>query len=184
MIKKKTVYNFFKFLEDKRGEKMPFKYKFYHFPQKVDKEEVRKKVGDLKFKLLYEPNKLTEEDLHVKGDLLLRDLPITELPNNLIVDGDLTIISTKIKKLPDDIKVGLDLFVSHTPLEHLPDNLQTILLGCNHTNIKDVPLNLRVEQSFYCIGTPLAEKYTEEEIKKMIEDKGGYVKNRVKTEWG
>jgi hypothetical protein len=58
--------NFFKFLEDKEGKNPPSKYKF-----------------------LYDQESLTPEDLNVRGDLDLRNTPITSLPNNLTVGGNL-----------------------------------------------------------------------------------------------
>ena len=76
--------------------------------------------------------------------------------------GDLRLPDTKITSLPDNFKVGGSLILSDTKITSLPDNLE---VGEN--------LNL--------INTPLSEKYTKEEIKKMIEDKGGYVKRKIYT---
>ena len=41
----------------------------------------------LKIKLLYNPESITKDDLNVKGDLDLRGIPITTLPDNLTVGG-------------------------------------------------------------------------------------------------
>ena len=113
-----------------------------------------------KLKFTYAPEELTDEDLDVKGNL--------DLPN------------TKITSLPDNLKVGGSLDLGNTPITSLPDNLKIGgYLDIANTSITSLPANLKVERFLYLPNTPLAEKYTEEEIKKMIEDKGGYVKERI-----
>jgi len=114
-----NIYNLFKFLEDKKGKKIP-----------------------LRAKLIHAPETLTKEDLNVKGDLDLQYSLISSLPDNLTVKGLLVLRSTQISSLPDNLTVGrfLDL-----------------------------------------IGTPLADKYSEEQIRKMIEEKGGEVKGAIFT---
>ena len=162
MVKQKTVYNFFKFLEDKRGEKMP-----------------------LQLKLVYDPKGITKEDLNVKQHLEIegRKFNIKELPNNLKIEGALIIHKTKIKKLPDDIEVGFGVYASYSELEYLPNNLHTEDVICNHSKLQDIPYNLRIDRTFNVANTPLTEKYSKEEIRKLIEDRGGYVKGRIMTRW-
>lgn len=137
MIKQKTVYKFFKFLEDKRGENPPLKYK-----------------------VMYHPNTITEEDLKVEGDLLLNELPIAELPDNLTVKGNMILYKCKIKKLPNNLTVAGVLNISRTEIEEVPNKLK-------------VGLNLNAD------FTPLSKKYTEKSIRKIIEKKGGYVKESI-----
>ena len=79
---------------------------------------------------------------------------------DLNVEGDLDLEDSPITTLPDNLKVGGSLDVSYTKITSLPDNLQ-------------VGGYLDLEY------TPLAKKYTDEEIRKMIEDKGGYVKGDI-----
>jgi hypothetical protein len=75
-----------------------------------------------------------------KGDLNLRNTPITSLPDNLKVGGYLYLENTKITSLPDNLSVGGSLNLGNTPL---------------------------------------SKKYTKEQIKQMIEDNGGYVKENI-----
>jgi len=75
-----------------------------------------------------------------RGDLDLRNTPITSLPDGLGVGGVLELSNTPINILPNNLKVGWGLFLRNTPL---------------------------------------SKKYTKEEIRKMIEDKGGYVKGSI-----
>ena len=113
-----NIYNFFKFLEKKKGTKTPFYVEF-----------------------IYAPDELTDEDLNVEGDLDLSYSSITSLPDNLKVEGDLDLENTRIKSLPDGLKVEGTLY------------------------LYDTPLSFNV--------------YTKEEIKKMVEDKGGYIKGEI-----
>lgn len=95
-----------------------------------------------------------------KGDLRLQKTKITSLPNNLQVGGDFWLFSTEITSLPNNLKVEGYLDLRNNPITSLPDNLK---VG------GDLDLG----------NTPLSKKYSEEEIKKMIEDKGGEVKGGI-----
>jgi len=128
-----NIYNLFKFLEDKKGKKIPLKFKLLHAPETIEKE-----------------------DLNVEGDLDLRDTEITSLPDNLTVEGYLGLYGTQISSLPDNLTVGGSLYLSFT-------------------KISSIPKNLHVELRIYFKNTPLADKYSKEQIRKMIEEKGGYV---------
>ena len=78
----------------------------------------------------------------------------------LNIKGDLDLYGSIISFLPDNLKVGGDLDIGETGITSIPDNLQ-------------------VEGTLLFDSTPLAEKYTDEEIIEMIEDKGGYVKGGI-----
>ena len=107
-------------------------------------------------KLFHAPEAITKEDLDVKGDLDISDTQITSLPDNLKVGGYLGLVNTKITSLPNNLEVGEDLWLANTLITFLPNGL-------------------KVGGDLYLNNTPLSKKYTEEEIRKMIEDKGGYV---------
>ena len=77
----------------------------------------------------------------------------------LNVKGDLYLTGTQITSLPDNLTIEGTLWLSYTPIESLPDNLK---VG------RDLYLNV-----------PLARKYTEEQIRSMIEKKGGYVNGDI-----
>jgi len=79
---------------------------------------------------------------------------------DLNVEEYLDLSDTKITSLPNNLKAGGGLDLSDTKITSLPDNLEVV-------------------RSLFLENTPLAEKYTKEEIRKMIEDKGGYVKKDI-----
>jgi len=51
-----------------------------------------------------------------KGNLDLRNTPITSLPNGLQVGGNLNLYNTLITSLPNDLQVGGDLFLRNTSI--------------------------------------------------------------------
>ena len=77
-------------------------------------------------------------------------------------------IQKKIQQYIKDGSVG-DLDLSHTPITSLPDNLE---VGGNldlaSTPITSLPDNLEVGEDLYLGNTQLSQKYTEEDIKKMV----------------
>ena len=116
----------------------------------------------LKFKLIHAPETITPEELHVDGDLNLADSKITSLPAGLQVGGYLNLHGTKIESLPTGLHVVGSLDLRRTPIASLPAGLH---VG-GFLNLKD---------------TKIAEKYSAEEIRKMIEDTGGSVKGAIYT---
>ena len=104
-----------------------------------------------------------------KGNLILSSTPITSLPDNLQVGGDLGLYGTPITSLPNNLKVGGNLFLENIKLTSLPDNLQVgESLWLRNTPITSLPGNLKVGGSLDLRNTPLSEKYSEEEIRKMV----------------
>ena len=115
-----------------------------------------------------------------KDNLDLTDTPITSLPDNLEVGGYLNLYNTKITSLPDNLKVGGNLYLSNTKITSLPDNLKVGgYLDLSNTKITSLPDNLKVGGGLYLSNTPLSKKYTQDQIKKMIEDKGGNIGGNI-----
>ena len=115
-----------------------------------------------------------------KGNLDLNGTPVKKLPDNLQVGRSLDLGNTPIKELPDNLKVGGYLFLTGTPIKELPDNLKVgDYLYLANTLIKGLPDNLQVGGNLYLPNTPLSKEYSKEEIRSMIEEKGGYVKEYI-----
>jgi len=96
--------------------------------------------------------------------------------------GNLDLCGSPVEKLPDNLQVGDSLFLNNTPIKELPDNLQVGgFLSLINTPIKELPDNLKVGDSLDLRNTPLSKKYSEEEIRNMIKEKGGYVKEFILT---
>ena len=87
------------------------------------------------------------------------------------------------KKIQDYIKNGSkgDLNLNDTPIDSLPSNLKTVdgSLYLSYTPISSLPPDLKVGGSLYLWNTPIGRKHTKEQIRKMIEDTGGYVKGYI-----
>jgi hypothetical protein len=133
-----------------------------------------------------------------RGDLDLYKTPLEFLPESLTyVGGCLNLSFSKIKKLPDKLeKIGRSLWLRRTPLEFLPDELtgiggyldltfsrikklpdklEKIEMGLylSATPIDQLPVNLSIGENLSISQTPLSQKYTEDEIRKMVKHIGG-----------
>ena len=96
------------------------------------------------------------------GNLDLNDSTIRKLPNDLYVDKALILENCKqLTKLPNNLYVGgyLDL-----------DN-------CEH--ITELPNGLYVRRNLFIYNTPLANKYTDEEIRDIVASKGGTLIGKI-----
>ena len=111
-----------------------------------------------------------------KGSLNLQNTPITSLPDNLkYVGGNLNLESTPIKSLPDNLEVGGNLDLTRTSITSLPDNLKVGKdLYLEGSKIISLPDNLKVGGDLIVYRSPLAGKYTDEEIRNLA-DIGGKV---------
>ena len=123
--------------------------KFFQF---LEKEEERKPSEHIS--TIYLPEFLSEKPRRFRS-LWLRGASGIRLAEGIEVDRVLSVEGSTITSLPDDLTVGSLLNIRDTKIQDIPVNL----------NIKDILVH----------GTPLSEKYTMEEIKKMIEDRGGYI---------
>jgi hypothetical protein len=126
----------------------------YNFFKFIESKEPEYKTP-LKTKLMLVPNEITKEDLHVKGDFFLKDdddndryKDITSLPDGMTVDGHFW-GEDYLTSLPDNLTVGKNLYIPY------------------NKDISSLPKDLKVEGNFIIYNTPLAKKYTEEEIRKM-----------------
>ena len=113
----------------------------------------------------------------IAGTVYLVNSDIESLGNLVEVEGYLDLCNAKkIKSLPDNLKVGGTLDLYNTKLKSLPNNLKVGgSLGLFNTNIKSLPDNLQVGGNLYLGNTLLSWMYSEKKIRKMIEDKGGYI---------
>ena len=131
-----------------------------------------------------EDTKITSlpNNLKVRGDLNLMNTLITSLPNDLQVGLGLNLRNTLITSLPNNLKVGVDLYLGNSKITSLPDNLKVRgNLNLSNTGIASLPNDLYVGVDLDLSNTPLSRKYSKNEIKKMIEYKGGYIKGNIYT---
>ena len=110
----------------------------------------------------------------IGGDLNLSDTPIESLGNLTSVGGNLFLERTLIKSLGNLTSVGGNLVLRGTPIKSL-GNLTSV--GGNlilfNTPIKSLG-NLKSVGGFLELRkTPLSKKYTEEEIRQMVDVGGG-----------
>jgi len=132
-MKHKILKNIFDFLEEKGEHRTPFMWKW----------------------LTNEP--LTEDDLHINGDLDLTYSNIESLPEGLNVSGDLILtFCENISSLPEGLIVRVNLIVE----------------DCSQ--LYSLPKGLKVGGTLYIGSSPLGE-YSEGELRNMVGD-DGYLK--------
>jgi len=163
-MKKETIENIFNFLKEQEGKKIPQKWNII--------ETLENHPDDIKY--TYEGSlflylsgiKKLPNYLEVKGYLDLQGCDkITELPNKLFVYGGAVLMGLKqLTKLPNIMFVQNNLFLSYS-------------------NITELPYQLFVGDDFYIIDTPLADKYTDEEIYKIVASTGGKINGTIVRSW-
>ena len=106
-----------------------------------------------------------------QGNLEFSESPITSLPDNLKVGGDLSLVECpNIINLPQNLTVGglLDLTGS-VKVNALPKGLS---VGKNvfasSTSIDSISPDIQVKGSLYVDYTPIAKRYTPDQLKKML----------------
>jgi hypothetical protein len=133
-MEKEALKRIFEFLKDKEQHNLPF---------------VWMQKNNIPF---------TEEELNVKGNLVLDYTEITSLPEGLKVGGNLDLHRCReLTSLPEGLKVGGGLYI-------------------RGTNITSLPKGLKVGNSLFIGDTPL-EKYTDDELREMI--KPGFIKGVI-----
>jgi hypothetical protein len=132
-MKKETLKNIFDFLEEEGEHKAPFMWKW----------------------LTNEP--LTEDDLHIKGDLDLTYSNIESLPEGLNVSGDLNLtFCENISSLPEGLIVRGNLIIEECSQLYL------------------LPKGLKVGGTLYINNSPLGN-YSNAELRYMVGE-NGYLK--------
>ena len=106
------------------------------------------------------------------GDLDLSGTNITKLPKDLFVDGNLYLNDCKqLTELPNELYVEYSLNLRHcNQITELPNKLHVGgNLNLSGINITKLPDNLYVGINLFIYNTPLANKYTDEEIREMVD---------------
>jgi len=99
---------------------------------------------------------------------------ITNLPNNLNIESGLLIFNKFIEFLPNNLTVNGELDASGSNLKNLGNDLKVNVLDISNTSISEIPNNLQVK-TLIISNTFFSERYTEDELSKLIKEKGGAV---------
>ena len=161
-MKRETIENILNFLKEKEGKELPQKWKLIH--------ELENHPDGTQYRY--------------DGMLDLSNTNITKLPNDLHVDGVLDLRNCQdLTKLPNKLFVSRSLYMEGCEqLTKLPDNLHIGgSLSLEGSKITELPNNLYVGDDLYVYNTPLANKYTDEEIREIITSKGGAIIGGIYT---
>jgi hypothetical protein len=167
-MKKEAIDSILMFMLEKEGRMIPEKWLDFIFKD------------DLIQKLENHPEGV---QYSVSDDLDLGITKITRLPDKLYVGGSFNLFHCKqLTKLPDDLYVerNLDL-VGCDQLTELSDELYVGRdLDMERTNISELPKKyLFVGRRLIIKDTPLAKKYTDEEIRKIVASTGGEIRKQI-----
>ena len=159
-MKAETIEKIFNFLKEKEGKELPKNWNII--------ERLENHPDDIQYRY--------------DGILSLSHSNITKLPNDLYVDGHLWLDNTNITKLPDKLYVDRSLSLENCKqLTKLPNNLYVggylDLTNCEH--ITELPNGLYVRRNLFIYNTPLANKYTDEEIRDIVASKGGTLIGKI-----
>jgi hypothetical protein len=184
-MKRETLKNILDFLKEKENKKLPKKWfesvKLYKLVQKLENHPDGTQYRHKGYLFLSHTNiKKLPNDLYVEGELRLDDTNITKLPDNLYVDGYLELTNCKqLTKLPDNLRIigGFLALENCEKVTKLPNNLYVDdyldLTGCRQ--LRELPDNLYVGRELYLENTPIAMKYTVEEIREIVASTGGEI---------
>jgi len=113
------------------------------------------------------------DELIVNGDLDLRGTPIQSMGNLKTVVGSLDLIGTHIQSLGNLQSVRSWLDLRGVPIQDL-GNLKEVGgdLDLKRTSIRDLGNLKKVGSDLYLEETPLSKKYSEEEIRQMVNVEG------------
>ena len=182
-MKRETIENIFNFLNTKEGKELPESWF-----DSIEKFELIERLE----------NHPDDTQYRHEGDLTLEGSNIRKLPKYLYVTGCLNLYDCKqLTELPDKLHVGESFWIDDSNITELPNNLYVRhnldLQDCKEliklpnnlhvgesldlrgTNITELPNGLYIGWNLFVKGTPLAENYTVDEIRKMITTKGGQI---------
>jgi len=166
-MKKETLKKIFYFLENEENKKIPIDWKYAN--DKIIKQK------------LINGEPLTDYDLTIENYLDLQDTEITSLPLGFTVKNNLELGFSKITSLPKGLYVGGKLrLIRCKNLKFLPKGLYVgDSLDLMDTNIDSLPEGLYVGAGLFIAGSPLAKKYTDQEIRDNVDSTGGEIIGRI-----
>jgi len=157
-MEKQTLKNILNFLEENEEKKHRYKDTFI-------------------WKYMFnEP--LTKEDLVFKGDLILENIDISELPEGLYVRGDLNLYYSPIQELPKGLKIGGDLDLYGSEITQLPEGLKVGRdLNIQYSTMSSLPKGLKVGGDLNIDSSKSISRFSDEEIYEMIEP--GFIEGKI-----
>jgi hypothetical protein len=138
-MEEKNIKNFFSFIEEKEKKGIPDLVELFYFPEKWDKNK----------KYLIEGRLRINEHQCIK-----------KLPNNLTVHGNFNIDDSNITELPENLTIYGYFSIENTLIESLPQGLKFIF--------NESSLNPLGTKHIFIFNTPLSEKYSDDEIRKIL----------------
>lgn len=135
------------------------------------------------FPKLFEVEYISKKEKYVHGSSwVLRDLPIKKLPNDLYINGYLDLINLEeLTNLPDKLIVKRSLTIKNLPITSISNELEVgsdlTIINCKH--LIRLPDGLYVEGDLQISNCPQFKKYTNDELREIIQSTGGKVLGEI-----
>lgn len=101
------------------------------------------------------------------------NIPLAKLPNTIETE-EFTVSNCDLESLPRNLTATHYISLDDNPIRNLPDDLTTGWISIENTNISEIPKNLQIS-TLFAKNTPLTSRFSEEEIKRIVKEKGGRV---------
>jgi hypothetical protein len=113
---------------------------------------------------------------------VLHDFPIKKLPNELYINGYLDVINLReLTKISDKLITTRSLTLNNLNITSIADNLEVggdlTIIRCK--DLIKLPDGLFVDGDLQIIGCPQFEKYTDDDLREMIESTSGQVNGKI-----
>lgn len=131
--KGKKIYSLFKFLNNKFGERIPLKLRFFYELDALSSEDLEVR-GDLNLENY--PNKYLPDGLAIMGEFSVKNSKLEVIPSGLYVQKAFKVDNTNISGFPQDLDVRSHIYASGTKIEELTDREFNGALIIDNTPIK------------------------------------------------
>jgi len=164
------------FIKEKRGYKIPIRYKL-SMGFMLEKHE--RNINDDLNLSNFSKEHISQIE-YISGDFYLGSSEVTTISDLRFVRGSLHGEFSQLRKLPDNLKVDGFLDLEDCPITKLPNKLEVgNNLIASYSWLDSIPSYLSIGGDLIIIDTPLSRMYSKEEIRKIIESRGGYVKGKI-----
>lgn len=171
-MKKEIVKKFFEFLEKREKQEFPLPAygTILEMPKKL------KVKGDVDIFERNGDNQIFPEELEVGGDFAAFTNPKNPLPRILKASGHITFQHLYRQTVLPETMQGRSIAFIDCYIPQIPDNLTfPLFISIEGSTVAEIPKNMKTDGVFYCANTPLSRKFTAEEIKALITNRGGSV---------
>lgn len=132
---------------------------------------------------LFEVEYISKKEKYTHGSSwVLLDFPIKKLPNELYINGYLDVVNLReLTKISDKLITTRSLTLNNLTITNIADYLEVggdlTIINCK--DLTKLPDGLYVEGDLQIINCPQFKKYTDDELREMIQSTNGEVQGKI-----